>query len=303
MSLHTSETPTRVIHQPTVLQQRIVEELERQRRSGPLKQITIPPCPERLMRLRTALSTLEPDLQTIGQIASGEVAMAATLLRNANCALHAGDQPVQTVGGAMNRLGLNLTATLLTEVMLKQSIRADHPRLNGFWAQASLRGAAMHFLARQLPGVAPELAQIYGLFCHVGIPVLLQRMPGYAGTLVEAQARRDRSFIATENENHRTDHAVAGALVARVWQVAPPVMAAIRMHHELEHLKKADGDAEVQTLLAMGLIAEELMRRRQGLPGEPDYTQHGALARDWLHIGEDDVVDWEHALQPVFDSV
>jgi HD-like signal output (HDOD) protein len=294
---------TRAIHQPTVLMRRIVEELERQKRSAPLQQITIPPCPEQLLRLQAALNAAEPDLNTVAQVAHSDVAMAATLLRNANCALHAGDQPVQTVGGAMTRLGLDQTATLLTEVVLRRSIRVSHPRLKGFWDEAALRAAAMHHLARQVPGVAPELAQLYGLFCHVGIPVLLQRMPNYAGTMVEAQARRDRSYVETEDTNHRTDHAVVGALVARTWQVAPPVMAAIRLHHDLAHLKQPDADAEVQTLLALGVVAEEFTRKRLNLPLEADYVKHRPLALDWLQARDLDLADWEDTLQPIFDRL
>lgn len=294
---------TRVIHNPTAMTLRIVEELERQRKSGPLQQISIPPCPAKLIQLQAALRADEPDLNTVAQIATSDVAMAATLLRNANCALHAGDQPVQTVGGAMNRLGLDLTATLLVEVVLRQSIKVEHPRLKGFWETAALRSAAMHHLARQLPGVTPELAQLYGLFCHVGIPVLLQRMPGYSGTMVEAQARRDRSYVETENANHRTDHAVVGALVARTWQVAPPVMAAIRLHHDLPHLQKTDADAEVQTLLAMGVLAEEFTCRRMGTDLDADYVKHRGLALAWLQASEDDVAEWEEGVQPVFDAL
>ena len=33
-----------------------------------------------------------------------------------------------------------------------------------------------------------------------------------------------------------------------------PVIAAIRLHHDLTHLKKTDADADVQTLLAMGVL-------------------------------------------------
>jgi HD-like signal output (HDOD) protein len=303
MNVLSTPPATRVIHNPTALTLRIVEELERQRRSGPLQQITVPPCPEQLLRLQQALDEPEPDLNTVSNIVSSDAAMAATLLRNANAALYAGDQPVRTVGGAMNRLGLDLTATLLTEVLLKQAIKADHPRLKGFWATASLRAAAMQHLAHRVPGVAPPLAQLYGLFCHVGIPVMLQRLPGYSGTMVEAHARRDRSYAETENANHRTDHAVVGALVARAWQVAPPVMAAIRLHHDLPHLRKADADGEVQTLLALGVVAEEIVCRRLALPLDSDYVQHRALALEWLQAGDEDVAGWEDELQAVFDAV
>jgi HD-like signal output (HDOD) protein len=300
----TSSPPAPAASRPptTALTQKIAADLDRQRQSGPLNQITIPPCPQLLLRLQAALAEAEPDLQEVSRIASSDVAMAATLLRNANSARYTTDQPVRTVGQAMNRLGLEVTATVLTEVLLRQAIRADHPRLKRFWEQSAQRAAAMHFLARQLPGVTPEVAQLYGLFCHVGVPVLLQRMPGYSGTLVEAGARRDRSMVATENENHRTDHAVVGALVARVWQVAPPVMTAIRLHHDFAHLASQGADPEVQTLVALGLLAEGLVRQREGLPAEHDWQQHAGAAREWLGITEDLVADWNHELQAVLDA-
>lgn len=306
MSDTSLQTPTRdagAARPLSALTQQVSLDLERQRKNAAMRQIRIPPCPDLLLRLKTALDLPEPDLQQVATIANSDVAIAATLLRNANSALHAGDQPVSTVGQALNRLGLDQTTTLMTEVLLRQAIRADHPRLQRFWQQSALRAAALHFLARQLPGVAPDLAQLYGLFCHVGIPVLLQRMPGYSGTLVEAAARRDRSVIATENDNHRTDHAVVGALVARAWQVAPPVMAAIRLHHDFEHLASQRADAEVQTLVALGLLAEGLMRQREGLSPELDWQHHAGIARDWLGVTEDEVGDWQHALQPVLDAV
>lgn len=288
---------------PSALAQNIANELDSQRARGPLRLISIPPCPALLVRLQSALAQAEPDLQAVAHIASSDVAMSATLLRNANSARYSTGQPVQTVGQAMNRLGLDTSSHLLTETLLRQAIRADHPRLHRFWEHSTLRAAAMHHLAQQLPAVSPELAQLYGLFSHIGVPVLLQRMPGYSSTLVEAQARKDRSGIQTENQNHRTDHAVVGALVAKVWQVAPSVMAAIRLHHDLSVLSSKHTDVEVQTLVALGWLADGIVLEREGLTPENDWPQQASAARDFLGVGEDEVGDWQHALQPVLDAV
>ena len=46
----------------------------------------------------------------------------------------------------------------------------------------------------------------------LAMAVMVQSVKGYAGTLVEALARKARSFVDTENANHKTDHAVVGAL-------------------------------------------------------------------------------------------
>ena len=293
------------IASPPVRSSHIAEELDDLRKRGPLRQIVIPPCPALLRRLQQVMAQPDPDLKEIDQIASSDVAMAATLLRNANSPLHAVGQPVHTVGQAMNRLGLQETAAVLTGFMARHTIPVNHPHLRGFWAESAQRAAAMQFLAAQLPGMAPELAHLYGLFCHVGIPVLMQSVRGYSGTLVEARARLDRPFVMTENANHRTDHAVVGALVARAWHLPPGVMAAIRLHHDLGDLGQsaAGADPEVQSLIAASLLAEFLIRRRDGLDPESDWARHGESALSWLQVSSDDLSDWTPQLNAVLDAV
>ncbi len=289
---------------PSPLARRIGDELDRARRSGPLNRITIPPCPEQLVRLRSALNSLDADPARLSGIVTSDAAMAATLLRNANSARYrtAGTPPAQTVGQALNRIGLRESERILTEVMLRQAIPTRHPLLQRFWQQAAQRAAAMGFIARQLPGTTPELAQLFGLFCHVGVPVLLQRMPGYGGTLAEAAARKDRGLVATENANHRTDHAVVGALVARAWGVAPPVMVAIRLHHDVGQSKAdAQVDPEGLTLAAMGALAERAMLVREGLDLDRETERALVPALRWLGITDQETADWHEGLQAEFD--
>ena len=68
---------------------RINQELDDARRSGPVRDIIIPPCPELLVRLQAATATAEPDVAEIDRIASADVAMAAALIRQANSPLYA----------------------------------------------------------------------------------------------------------------------------------------------------------------------------------------------------------------------
>jgi hypothetical protein len=194
---------------------RVIRELDHARKSGVHREIVIPPCPERLVELRAALDGAEPDLAAVSRIASRDVAMAGTLVRNANCARFAAGQPVATVGQAMNRLGLETTSALMTGFLARHALPVRHPRLQGFWDRATLRSTALALVARRLPGLSVDLAYSFGLFCDVGMPVLAQCLRGYGGTLVEAAARIDRPLVATENANHRTDHCVVGVLAPR----------------------------------------------------------------------------------------
>ncbi|MDC8786744.1 HDOD domain-containing protein [Roseateles koreensis] len=280
----------------------IRQEIDKARQTGPLKQIVIPPCPELLARLQQAMSSSQPDLTEVARIAASDVAMSATLLRLANSPIHLSDgMPCNTVGQAMTRIGLNETSQVMTGFLLRNAIPVNNPHLTRFWERSTKRAIAMAFVARQLPGLSPDLAHTFGLFCHVGMPVLLQSLRGYGSTMVEAAARIDRPYIATENANHRTDHAVAGALLARAWNMAPELMAAIRLHHDYASLGSSDIEPEVHTLVAAGLIAEHLMRQHEGLNDDTDWATHHGAAMDWLHVTPADIEQWDDQLRPVLD--
>ncbi len=288
---------------PTHTTDEVLEQIDKARRNGPLKDIVIPACPALLTRLQQAMAEPEPDLNEVARIATADVAMSATLLVSANTPRFAAGQPVQTLGQAMNRLGLTEAALVMTRFLTQRAIRVTTPQLTRYWERAAKRAAAMGFLAEKLPGVSADMAYTYGLFCHVGLPVMAQSLPGYRGTLVEAEARVDRSFVATENANHRTDHAVVGALVARVWRLAPAVIAAIRLHHDLDTLGESGVEAEVNTLVALGLVAQYLVDRHEEGPPDVDWRQHGEGALSWLHLGPDEMALWEEELQDVLNQV
>ena len=70
---------------------------------SPLTQILVPPCPALLTRLQQAMAEPGTRPQRGGRIANADVAMAATLIRNANGALYAGSAR-SPPAVAMNRL-------------------------------------------------------------------------------------------------------------------------------------------------------------------------------------------------------
>ncbi|MGE5451345.1 MAG: HDOD domain-containing protein [Acidobacteriota bacterium] len=280
----------------------IREELDESRRRGVLQRIVIPPCPELLARLHETMALPEPDLNEVARIASRDVAMAAVLLCQANGPMYAAGQPVQTVGQAMNRLGLERTASVMAGFLVQRAIRVNSAHLQRFWERATKRAIAMTYLAHRFPGMSPDVAHTFGLFCHVGLPVMMQSVPGYSSTLVEARARKDRAPIETENFNHRTDHAVVGALVARVWRLAPEVMAAIRLHHDLDILGDSRTDDEVQLLVATGVLAEHMVLKHEGEEPDRDWVDAMGRVLNWLEVEPDELDVWELELRDMFDA-
>jgi HD-like signal output (HDOD) protein len=279
----------------------ILKELDTARKSGPLQKIIIPPCPNLLSRLQEALAQDEPDLNEVARIASSDVAMSASLLKASNSPLYSGGQPCQTIGQALNRLGLEQTAAVMVRFLAQRAIKVHSTHLQRFWERSTKRALAMSYLAAKFPGMSADVAHTYGLFCHVGMPVMAQSIKGYLSTMVEAQARVDRSYIETENANHRTDHAVVGALVSRTWRLAPSVTAAIRLHHDLEALGERSAEPDVNALIAVGLLAEYIMRRHEGLEPDVDWLGFGQTALQWLQASMADLNVWEDELQETLD--
>ena len=279
-------------------------ELTQARDRGPLREIKIPPCPVLLTRLRKAMQMREPDLAEVQAIAAADVAMSATLLRVANSPVHLGDgAPCVSVGQAMMRLGLKPTTALMTAFLVRNAVPVQSTHLQRFWERSSKRAVAMEFLSRQIPGLDGDLASAHGLFCHVGMPVLLQAVKGYGATLVEAAARIDRPYVATEDANHRTNHAVVGALTARAWGLPSTLMASVRLHQDFTVLREASAEHDVALLVASGLVAEYLMRQHEGLSPDADWNQYGEEALAWLNVAETTMQEWGDQLEPLLDYV
>ena len=281
----------------------IDRELDQARAEGPVRDIVIPPCPELLTALQLEMRQPDPDPAEVTRIAGSDVALAAALLRLANSPLYSRARPAHTVAEAVSLLGLGQTAAILTGFLARSSIPANSPLLEHFWETSTRRSLAMAFIARQLYGVDAEVAQTCGLFMHVGLPILLQGLRGYAGTLAEAMARQDRSFTETENVAHRTDHAVVGAIVARTWYLPPVIAFAIRLHHDFHVLRVSSIPAGVRTLVALAAVAEHLVADFEGVQPQREWAQHGPACLAYLQIGESEVDLWVDTLHPVFESV
>ena len=281
----------------------INRELDVARDAGPLRDIIIPPCPELLVELQREVNQGDPDPAVISRIAGSDVAMAAALIRISNSSLYARREPVRTVIQAISMLGVRPTIAVLTGFLARNAIRVNSPLLEHFWESSTRRSLAMAYIARQLYGVDADVAQTCGLFCHVGIPVMMQGLKGYSGTLTEAMARQDRTFTQTENAAHRTDHAVVGALVAKTWRLPPVISIAVRLHHDFSALKDETVPLEVRHLVAIAAIAEHLVGMHEGVIEQREWERHGDECLDYLEINAPEVDTWVDALYPAFEGV
>jgi HD-like signal output (HDOD) protein len=262
--------------------------------------IGIPPCPEMLMRLRAELGRPQPRTEELARTAMTDVAVSAALLKLAYAPWMGGERGRGrgTVAQAFERLGPARCTALLSALVLREVLPAHGPSLERFWDVANRRSVAMAWLARRHGTVAPDVAQTFGLFCDVGIPVLLQRFeaPSYRVTLAEANLGW-RPFTEVERARHGTDHAVVGAALARTWGVGEDIVEAVCLHHDYRVLGAPQRHRPPSLLIALALVAERMIQLHRGRNRHGEWLRGGAQALATLGMTADDFEDWSDEIR------
>lgn len=261
-----------------------------------IKSIRIPPRPSLLADLQRELAAHEPSPEAIARIAARDVGMAAALLKLANSSFYGGKRKAKSVEQAILFLGINQVASLMTGLLARQAITADSAALATFWDISTRRAHAMVYLSRRLRIGETDVAHTFGLFCDTGVPLMMDRFPGYAATYDAAALDEARPFTALEDERHHANHAAVGCLLARNWGLSADVGWAILHHHDHAVLDDAATPDSVRSLVALSLLAERAIRKYQGDAESPEWNKGGARACAYLGLSDDETGDLLDAL-------
>ena len=257
-----------------------------------VRDIGLPPRPQVLVDLSRELGREDPDLTRVARCVAGDVALTVAMLKLANSPAYGSSRRIETLGQALNMLGLKQVGVLVTSLVMRKVLRTDGPQLTRFWDVSAKRAWALATLARSLKGVDVDVAQTFGLFCDVGIPLLMQRFPNYTKVLQAANASTEQSFTEIEQAHLQTDHALIGALMARSWGVSQTVSLAIRLHHDYAVFQDPNVPEVVARLVAMGLIAEAAIQNFAGMNTSTEWAKGGDAAMGALMLSEHDMHDW-----------
>lgn len=267
-----------------------------------VKSIQIPARPELLAHLQQELMQDDPDPNRISVLVSRDVALSATLLRTANSPFYGLKRKAETVKQAISHIGLTQCASIMMGLIARKTVNTSSPLLTRFWDAADKRAHAMSLLARELRVAAPDVAHTFGLFCDIGIPLLINRFPDYIETLRLANETVSERFTTIEDQRHHTSHATIGALLAKNWGLSGDVAMAIRLHHEYEILADNITPDLIKGLVALSLVVEKAIQSYRGQNRHFEWEKGGQLAMDALGISEDEMTDICEELHLRFDE-
>ncbi len=268
-----------------------------------IKTIKIPPCPAMLMDVQKELAHQDPEPARLAALIANDVALAASLLKLANSSFFGLRLQARSVVHAVNLLGMNQCAMLISGIILRQSVPSENHSLEKFWSTSTRRAHAMTRLAQSMRICAGDLAYTFGLFCDIGIPLLLNRFDDYHIVLEQAYQSRDQKFTDIEEQHYMTSHAALGSLMARTWGLPEVITQGILLHHDYDVLEDNATEELVRALIALSLMAEYAIQRYQGSESSNEWLKGGDLACHFLGVSQDEVDEHIDEVIEVFNRV
>ena len=267
-----------------------------------MRSVRIPPRPSLLIDLQRDLAEDDPSPKRIAQIIGNDVGMSGALLKLANSPFYGAVRKAKSVEQAINFLGIDQCSALMTGLLARRAMAAEGGSLNHFWDVSAKRAQALVFTSRRLRIAPADIAHTFGLFCDIGVPLLMQRFPDYAHTYAEASNDPAQSFTAIEDARHSTNHAAIGCLLARNWGLSADVSWAILHHHDYEVMADASTDESIRSLVALSVLAEKGIQRYHGNSSSLEWDKGGAQACEHLGLSPEETSDLLDELHEMFDS-
>ncbi|MBC3869758.1 HDOD domain-containing protein [Undibacterium oligocarboniphilum] len=268
-----------------------------------IKTIRIPPRPSMLADVQAELSSREPDPRRLAATISHDVSLSASLLKLTNSSFFGLRLKASSVDHAVQLLGMQQCGLLMTGIIARQSIQIENVSLIKFWDFSSKRAQAMSYLAGCMRVCPVDLAHTFGLFCDIGIPILMERFPDYQQTLELAYQQLEHKFTFIEQEKHHTSHTSIGALMARTWGLPEEVCSAILLHHDYAVLQDTATSERVRALVALSLVAEYAIHKYHGQETLAEWEKGGQQALDFLGLASDELEDRLEELHELFNHV
>lgn len=268
-----------------------------------IKTIRIPPRPSLLADVQAILATDDPDPRKLADVIANDVALSASLLKLANSPFFGLRLKAKSVANAVSLLGMQQCGLLMTGIIARQSIQIEKIPLVKFWDFSAKRAQAMSHLARRMKVCPVDLAHTFGLFCDIGIPILLERFPDYQETLNLANQEQAEKFTAVEQQRHATSHTAIGSLMARTWGLPEDVSLAILLHHDYACLEDTSTDERVRSLVALALLAEYSILRYHGQESSNEWEKGGQRVCHFLGLSVDEVEDCFEDLHEMFNQM
>jgi HD-like signal output (HDOD) protein len=198
----------------------------------------LPALPEVAIRLRKTVDEPGASAAQIAKAISADPAISARLLQVANAALYRGRQPVDSIQGAIARLGVdmvrNLVFTLVMEQLYKCKTSGKTKQMQiTIWKHSVSVAALSGVIAAKFTTLGKDEAMLGGLVHDIGtLPILVR-----AATIPELD--NNEALLQTVLDEM---HAEVGTLIVETWSFPESLRRCVTSHECYDEVTSADID-------------------------------------------------------------
>ncbi|MCF6434785.1 HDOD domain-containing protein [Pseudoalteromonas sp. MMG022] len=253
----------------------------------------LPPKPELLEQLQTAIQHPEPDLNHIASLISTDLSTSAAVLKVINSPAYGMSRTITDIKQAVMFLGLDSVTQLVTSCLLQQAFEQSSCciSLERFWDTSTEIAAVATLIGKKVKSKVPsENLHMLGLFHDAGIPAMAVKYPDYVKVLDIANNSHDEPLTQFEEQAYNTNHTIVGFFLASSWHLPKPICQLILRHHDLEFLTEPH-DQELLLSYATLKMAENLVHTQKRFRNTADWLHVKTEVLSTLELDEDDYQD------------
>ena len=181
-------------------------------------------------RIRALLDDPDSSVHDLAEAVSSDPAITARVLRVVNSVLFGFPGRIETVGRAVNLLGMQQVHDLVLGTAIVgafNGIRPARMHMSRFWKDSVYRGLAARAAAHRLGLGDPERLFVEGLLADIGHLVMFQAAPDMADAALERAHRHHIPIHEAEQSVVGCHYAEVGAALASAWHLPAGFSAAI----------------------------------------------------------------------------
>jgi len=153
--------------------------------------LVLPTLPEVALKVRDTLENDDVSMNKVGEVISTDAALSARLIQVANSPLLRAAQPIDTLIGAISRMGFTMIKNLVTSMVMEQMFQATSDttdsRLRATWEHSTQVAAISHALCAELTKLPADQAMLAGLVHDIGVLPILSRAEEFPEILDDEQ--------------------------------------------------------------------------------------------------------------------
>jgi putative nucleotidyltransferase with HDIG domain len=197
-----------------------------------LKLDHLPVLPGVVVRLMELSPGSDSYFDEVLRVSAEDPSLAVRVIHAANSALSSPRQPIETLQGAVARLGATHIGSLVTAMAMTRVFAPDSPAVLDLWLHAVEVGSASRLMVANNPfGVDQHHAYLCGLLHDIGRFVMFAHAPDAVRDADEGGWAVPAALIAAECEAFGFDHTEIGQQVCARWSIPRRIAAVVHDHH------------------------------------------------------------------------